>query len=253
MNKPKILDWDTETSPNTVYSWGLFKQNIPADRVIETSRLMCVCARWSGESKVIQLAEWDYKDRNKFLMDVFKLLDEADAVVSYNGKRFDTKVVMREFAEHLGKRPAPFHEVDLFETVRSNFRFTSNKLDHVSKRLLGEQKIKHEGFQLWVDCMHGNEKAQRKMLRYCAQDVKLLRPLRHKLMPWIHVNFAQGLESEVPVCPSCGSHHMQKRGYYTTKVSKFQRFECQDCGKWTRGKKSVLHKEQRDNTLVSLA
>ena len=36
----KILLLDTETSPNTAFVWGLFNENIPLARLIDTSEVL---------------------------------------------------------------------------------------------------------------------------------------------------------------------------------------------------------------------
>jgi transposase-like protein len=38
-------------------------------------------------------------------------------------------------------------------------------------------------------------------------------------------------------CPNCGSVDIERRGYAYTTVSRFQRFVCKSCGKWSRSNK----------------
>ena len=49
---PKVLVIDIETSPNVVYAWGLWDQNIGISQVIEPSRVLCFAAKWVGQKKV---------------------------------------------------------------------------------------------------------------------------------------------------------------------------------------------------------
>jgi DNA polymerase elongation subunit (family B) len=164
---------------------------------------------------------------------IHKLLDEADVVIHYYGSRFDIPVLNKEIIMHGMTPPAPYKEIDLLKTVRSKFRFTSNKLDYVAQRLgLGK---KHEtDFKLWVDCMNKDPKAWKKMERYNRQDVKLLEKLYVKLLPWIKGHANHNLYGKSLVCPNCGSSKMQKRGVATTATLRYTRYQCTGCGRWSR-------------------
>ena len=49
-------------------------------------------------------------------------------------------------------------------------------------------KVKHSGFELWIDCMDGDKKAWAEMKRYQIQDVQLLDKLYEVLIPWLPGN-----------------------------------------------------------------
>jgi transposase-like protein len=40
------------------------------------------------------------------------------------------------------------------------------------------------------------------------------------------------------VCPSCGGTHLQKRGFSIVGANSYQRFQCIDCGKWSKSNKA---------------
>ena len=86
---------------------------------------------------------------------------------------------------------------------------------------------------LWHDCLEGDEKAWKKMVKYNNNDVVLLEKLYLKLRPYItnHPNVAVSKEEG---CPRCGKTNTEWRGYYTTSVSTYHRFVCLDCGAWSR-------------------
>lgn len=79
----KVLLLDIESSPNTAYVWGLWKENIPIDRLIESSFLLCWAAKWYGEDK-IQFSDY-LQGTEHMLSRIHNLLDEADGVVHFNG------------------------------------------------------------------------------------------------------------------------------------------------------------------------
>ncbi len=73
--------------------------------------------------------------KQKMLDSVHKLLDEADAIVHYNGSRFDIPILHKEFLLAGMPPPAPAKQIDLLQVARRQFRFVSNKLDYVSQAL----------------------------------------------------------------------------------------------------------------------
>lgn len=236
----KTLILDTETSPNTAYVWGLFKQNVAISQLRETSRLLCACAKWHGKGKVHRISEWDAppESREDFISTIWGLLDEADCVVTYNGIKFDTPVMNREFMMYGLPPPSPYFELDVYQTIKRRFRFASGKLDHVVQQLGLGKKKDTGGFQLWVDVMEGCPKAQKKMLSYCANDVVILEQLYDTILPWIKNHPNHGIIDPsvegASHCPNCGGTHLEKRGFCYTKVNKYQRHVCKTCGTWSR-------------------
>ena len=177
-------------------------------------------------------------------MPIHKLLDEADMVVHYNGQKFDIPVLNKEFIKHGFPPPAPFKQVDLMRVCRRIFRFESNKLGYVTEALSIGSKMQHEGFGLWVKCMEGNQKAWTTMEAYNREDVALLGRLYNRLKPWIsnHPSFS-ALRDEA-CCPKCGSGRYQRRGEVLTTTLRYARYQCQSCGGWFRGTKTVSLKRQ---------
>lgn len=48
----KILLLDIETAPNTVYTWGLFKQNIAINQIESPGYILCWAAKWLGDDRM---------------------------------------------------------------------------------------------------------------------------------------------------------------------------------------------------------
>lgn len=234
----KILLLDIETSPLTAYAWGLWKQNINIKNIIDSGGMLCWAAKWLG-SDDIEFASI-MGGKRKMLQRIHKLLDQADAVVHYNGSRFDIPTLNKEFLQADMPPPAPYMQIDLLRTARQQFRFPSNKLDYVGKALGVGQKESHEGFELWIKCMNRDPDAWQRMETYNKQDVLLLEQVYYKFLPWIKGHPNRGVLSETPmVCPTCGSNHLKKRGFNLTKVGKYQRYQCGDCGTWASERTGV--------------
>jgi DNA polymerase elongation subunit (family B) len=146
----KILLLDIETSPNSAYVWGLYDQNIGINQMIESSQVLCYCAKWLGDKEVV-FDSIHKSSRKKMLKGIHGLINEADGLVTYNGNKFDLPILNKEFLLHNLNPPSPSKKIDLLRTVRSNFRFTSNKLDYVSQQLGLGKKVEHEGFEFHLN------------------------------------------------------------------------------------------------------
>jgi len=246
----KILLLDIETSPHSVYAWGLFKQNISLSQVKDTSRVLCSAYKWLGERKTNFTSEWT-DGVDGMLENMYNVIEEADAIVTYNGNRFDLPTLNKEFLLTGYRPPAPYKSVDLYRTVKNKFRFASNKLDHVAQQLGLGSKTDHYGFQMWLDVMDGNKKAQKLMETYNKQDVVLLEKVYDIVLPWIANHPNRSHHSGSAVCPNCGSKSLQHRGFAITAVGRQQRYQCQDCGKWSKASESC-EKTPKENRINSI-
>lgn len=207
----------------------------------QAGEVISFAAKWHGQKKVHFYSVF-HDGKEAMVQAAHDLLSEADVVVGYNSKNFDMKHLHREFFLLGMSPPAPYKNVDLMHVVKANFRFTSNKLDHVVQELGIGAKVSHTGFQLWLDCMAGSEKAWALMRKYNIGDIKVTEALYDKLLPWISTHPSHALydgRAEEDSCMNCGSTELQKRGYAYTNVSQFQQYQCKDCGKWVRGAKAI--------------
>ncbi len=235
-----ILHLDIETAPNLAYVWGLWDQNVSINQIVESGYTMSWAAKWESGGPIHFSSIHEVKPE-KMVKDAWNLLDQADAVVHYNGTKFDIPTLNREFIFHGLEPPSQFKQIDLLRTVRSQFKFPSNKLDYVAQELNLGAKTKHMGMEMWRDCMAGCPKAWKLMKRYNKQDVVLTQKLYRKLMPWIkaHPNWGVFLDSDAPTCRNCGSTDVKKNGVERTNTLTYQRYKCNACGKPLRGRKRI--------------
>jgi len=234
-----------------VFAWGLWEQDIHLDQIVEPGYTLCWAAKWHGEKQVFFDSVHKSAPR-KMLTNIHKLMDEADAIVHYNGTKFDIPTLSQEFLQIGLKPPSPAKQIDILLTVRKQFRFPSNKLDYVAQALGLGSKLEHKGMRLWRDCMDGKSDAWKIMEKYNKQDVLLLEKVYNRVLPWIknHPNRAAYEGGEHP-CPSCGSGKYQARGYAVTTTMRYQRFQCRACGAWYRGTKTVLPRQSERYVAVT--
>lgn len=233
----KLLFLDIEISPTLAAVWGLFNQNINIANITGNSEVLSWAAKWAHEEEVIYCSLGMTSKRN-MIKEVHNLLSEADAVVTYNGDRFDLKILNQEFMMLGFAPPAPYRSIDLLKVMKYRFRGTSNKLDYWLKRLDLTRKLDHRGPQLWLDCMNKVPGAFDEMEEYNIGDVIALEELYNRVLPWIHNHPNLSVLHGEHVCSTCGSSNVQKRGFYFTNAGKYQRYQCNACGTWGRGTKN---------------
>lgn len=252
----KILYIDIETAPKIAYVWRFWKENVGAKQVIDHGHIMSFSAVWNNDD-YCAYAENRRDDDDAITADLIKLLDEADIVIGHNVDRFDCATINGR-ALVLGiKPPSPYKTVDTYQVAKKKFKFESNSLEYLAKVLGCEnQKLAHgkfPGFELWLQCLKGNDEAWDEMRKYNVADTFTVRDVYKKMRPWVdqHPNLGVYAEGDEPVCPKCGGKHLQRRGYAYTQVSKFQRFVCLDCGGWSRTRFNEYDKGKRKQLIVN--
>jgi hypothetical protein len=193
---------------------------------------------WVGMSDFPSSYKKDHTNDKQIMLVLHKLIEEADVIVAHNAKAFDVKKIKGRFMFHGLSPTSPFKVVDT-KLVAKQFGFPSNKLDELSRVLLGERKMKHEGIELWTRCMDKkiDVAAWKMMGDYCKKDVILLKRLYQRMLPWVenHPNWNAYEELEM-ACTKCGSAQIKKEGFDYGKTTKVQMYSCRKCGGWSRGK-----------------
>lgn len=206
------------------------------DRMVSPGGILCIGAKWLGSKDKMFFSDW-FDGQLGMAEAIHFLLHEADGVITYNGDKFDLQKI-RGFllTQGLDDIP-PLTSLDLYKTVKG-LGFTSNKLAFLGPYLGLGSKTSHEGFGLWVKVMAGDERAQKRMQRYCLQDVVLTEKLYRKLLPFIrnHPHFGTNAQE----CGACGSKKVTKRGYRRTKYYITQRLKCSRCGGWSLGSRKKI-------------
>lgn len=234
---PKILLLDIETAPILGYVWGLFDQNVSLNQIHSDWHLLSWSAKWLNDKKIMYQDQRNVKnieDDKKLLESVWKLIDEADILITQNGKSFDVKKLNARFILNGMQPTSSFKHIDTLRLAKKHFGFTSNKLEYMSNKLCTKFKKlktkKFQGFELWKACLAGNKEAWKEMELYNKHDVLALEELYHKIAPWgTGIDFDLYKDNTEPSC-NCGSTKFHKNGYSYTSTGKYQRYECATCG-----------------------
>lgn len=250
----KILILDIETAPKVALVWRFFKENISPKQVKEHGHIMSFAAKWLGEDKIFY-EENRKEDDKKIVAKLSALLDEADIVVAHNGAEFDLKQVRARAVVHRLSPPSPVKIIDTLKISREEFGFPSNSLEYLSMVLdLKHKKTSHRkfpGFELWLECLRKNEEAWQELKEYNIDDVLVLEELYQVLKPWAtkHPNITvRNFDATSPLCPKCGGHHLISRGFATTLSGVYRRYQCKDCGGWSRSR--YRENPKNENILV---
>ena len=249
---PKILFFDIETSPILGYVWSIWNQNIGLNQINQDWHILSFAAKWRGSSKIIyfdQRGEKSISNDKSLCEKLWKLIDEADVVVTQNGDKFDIKKINSRFVIHGLKPPSSFKSIDTVKIARNKFGFTSNKLEYLSSALgLKEKKSKHSefpGFDLWLECLKGNKKAWKEMEKYNIQDVLALERLWEKLDPWAKTVNATLYNKDLSFSCICGSKEYILNGLQYKSTGIFKRYKCKKCGKAYEGATNLINKKDK--------
>lgn len=253
-SKAKILLFDVETSPILAYCWGLFDQNISLEQIHTDWHLLSWSAKWldSPNNEIMYQDQRNAKNVHndkKLLQKIWQLLDDADIVITQNGRSFDSKKLNARFIMNGMTPPSSYKHIDTLVIAKKHFGFTSNKLAYMTDKLCKKYKklthAKFPGFALWKACLAGNREAWKEMELYNKHDVLSLQELWTKFRAWDQsVNFNLYTEDTEHVC-NCGSKSFIKKGYEYTATGKFQRFKCTKCGAKSRSRTNLFSKEKK--------
>jgi hypothetical protein len=235
-DNPRILFLDIETKLAEVYTFGIRDQHIGHKQIKTSGGISCVGLKFSDERRVRVWSEWEH-GYDTMLREVHAALCEADAVATYNGVKFDIPKLTGAFMV-AGLPPLPhLTQIDIYKAVR-RMGFICNKLDYIAPLLGLGSKVKHEGMELWIKVLNGDAKAQAKMSRYCAGDVRLTEDVFNRVRPYIQDHPYLGRAKSFE-CANCGSSHLQRRGYQRTRAFITERLQCQGCGAWSKGRRAA--------------
>lgn len=243
--KSRILVLDIETRPALAYIWRMYDENISLEQLVQPSEIISVGAKWYGASNVYY---WDVRyskgqeinatDRLRMLRKIHLLWSKADAIVTYNGDKFDLPKLAGEFVRAGLEPPPPVASIDVRKTT-SAMGFTSGKLAHVGPLLGCGDKVDTGGFKLWAEYLDGSAEAREAMKVYNIQDVELLEAVYDKVRPYIKTHPYVG--DKAAQCPVCESTRIQHRGVRRTRTFRITRIHCQDCGAWSAGPKKKIN------------
>lgn len=184
MKKTVFLDIETSLLQFYGFRTGMQRPNI--DSLVEghdTTRLLT--AAWGtwwdlynkGADGVVSVGNHHRKGQFKkdplndeyVLGKLWKVLDEAEVVVAHNAA-FDAGWIEGRFMDMGWKKPSKYYVYCTFRTLQG-MNSTSKKLDYLSQKLIGTEKVSHDGLPLWIGCSNGDLESFVKMEEYNIGDI----------------------------------------------------------------------------------
>lgn len=244
-SKQKVLVFDIETAPMQAYVWGLRDQFIANNQIVHDWYVMAWSAKWLGDpaSKIMYFDQRGRKnpsDDKWLVAKLWKLLDEADIVVTQNGKKFDSAKLNARFIEHGLNPPSPYTHLDTYQILKRVADFSSHSLEYLTKKLCAKyKKLSHSkfpGMSLWVECLKGNKAAWDEMKQYNIHDVLSTEELYMKVRAWTPQTAPKVFVDKLKaVCTVCGSNSMKSEGIRFAGEKPYRRLHCLGCGHWDKG------------------
>ncbi len=254
---PKVLVFDIETLPCIGNFWGTGKEYISYEHILEDWVVLSWSAKALFEPHIISDiltptecrrrvnsifnpdAEYHNADY-RIVKRMWKLLDEADVVITQNGKKFDVRKLNARFLLYGFPPPHPFHHIDTLEACNAAFSTSSARLGYMME-FLGLARKMDTNFKLWKRCQMGDEKALQEMYQYGLNDTLILEDYYARIRAWIpnHPNFSvythkyADLDAGEIVCPVCRNVLPETcfDGYYRTPLgNEYDSFRCGHCG-----------------------
>lgn len=224
---------DIETAPLVVYSWSIGRKvSLSYENILTDRRIICICWKTEGQSKVNSLS-WENQNDKKMLLEFAKVISDADELVGHNIRGFDLGIVKARCAFHEIQTLPKYTIVDTLSLARSNFRFVSNRLDYLGQYLGVGEKIETGGFNLWKEVLQNSIPALNRMIKYCKGDVELVERVYNRILMSVpHKTHAGVLEGNGKwSCAKCASTEVKTSKKKITASGAIQwQMNCKSCG-----------------------
>lgn len=195
-------------------------------------------AKWRGEDKVVQgvvtPAEARKTDDKRAIKPLIDMIRQADIVLGHNMNRHDLPIVRGRALLHRLPPLPPVNVIDTLAMARRDFGLPYNGMESMCE-LAGIPTGEKIGMTNWHKVLDGDKEALTKLKHYNYYDVEGSENLFEWMLPYVS-RLQRLVGGPGSVCPTCDSAKLQKRGLRHTAVSTYQRYECMNCGRYTRAK-----------------
>lgn len=235
---PNILFYDIETSLMKAWLFQLGDQAIRHHQLVEGyNRQKVICIAYCFNNGPVKIIDWGYEKQNdaRVIMEFDKIIKQADIIIGKNSDKFDNKTL--NFVRMVTGQPGMPTWVkstdDLEKQMRKYFRMPSYSLDYISQ-VLGLGGKKKMEFSDWVEI--GTKapgtgiKAFKKMLSYCAKDVRDTRSIWNYCKHHFEPKFNVSTFLDEPACKHCHGTDVVKNGTRLAGLTRWQEYFCRRCG-----------------------
>lgn len=241
MAEMRVLYFDVETAPMLTRAWNT-RDWIGHQMILHDQHMLSWAAKWRGQSRirsdVVTPEEALARDDSRITASLIDLVRDADLVIAHNADKFDVPT-LRTRAIDMGLEPiGPVKSIDTLKVARRDFKFASNRLDYIARKLKVGAKMDTGGYGLWEHAVEGDAQALRKMRKYNKQDVVVLEAVFEAMLPHMsrvpRLWRAHGLQ-----CVYCGHYNLHRRGFRDTAVYSYVRMQCVRCRRYQQHRNST--------------
>lgn len=232
----RILVVDFERLPGLAPVWQQRTDFLPARDWVRYPSTLCLAWSWYGKRRTHFAAVWDDGGHDAMVKTHWQLYDDADLVITYNGKRADNRWARDDWASAGLPAPRPWKDLDLYAVNKSLFGWDSFSLDHLCKRLGIEGKTGHYSRDDAEAAANGDTKAQARLARYNRGDVRATTAAFEALRPWLaqrmpHLGLWSGHDRS---CQVCGGTDFTPAGDVPAVTTVYAGYRCTSCGTLSR-------------------
>lgn len=221
--KAKIKLWDLECSDLNA-NWGV---------------VLCGGIKTYGKPGVVLPVSKTPTNDKEVVKRIAAEISDADAWVTWYGGRFDVPFLNSRLIFHKLNPLPPIPHIDGWRIAKYKLKLNSNRLASVQDFLgLETEKTKVSGIT-WLKAISGDKGAMNYIVEHCRKDVEVLEEAYDRIKglqttPLFNKATAEGHKG----CAICGASakHLVAHGPGFTAASKYTRYQCSECGAWTRGK-----------------
>jgi uncharacterized protein YprB with RNaseH-like and TPR domain len=196
-----------------------------------------------GKGRPSVLNILDYRDvsgdliraEKRMLVDICKVMLSADVWLTHYGTWYDLVFINSRLLYHgMPVLPPSYPHIDTWKISRNRLKLRNNRLATIQQFLnLPSEKNAIQPEQ-WIRALGGHKSSMDYIVEHNRRDVLVLEEAYNRLRPLILDHPNKGLIDGRGGCTVCGSHNLQKRGWHVTRTRKYQRFQCQKCGAWSK-------------------
>lgn len=227
-----------------ILAFDLEASNLAADFGI----VLTFGAKTVGEEDLKVLNILDYVDRSgdlikaekRMLKDACEIMLDADVWLGHYACYFDIPFLNTRLLYHnLPVLPANFALIDTWKISRNRLKLRNNRLATISDFLKTLDEKNAILPEQWLRALGGHRASMNYIVEHNRRDVLVLEEVYMRLRPLVLDHPNRGLVDGRGGCSVCGSEKLQKRGFHITRTRKYQRYQCQKCGAWSKGTKPI--------------
>jgi uncharacterized protein YprB with RNaseH-like and TPR domain len=186
-----------------------------------------------------------YNDRDyQLCKSIYKIMGKADLIIGHFSSRFDHPFIQTRMLKHKLPPIPDTPQIDTWKIAKKQLRLRSNRLGVIAEALGCDQQKGKVDASVWRMAKGHDEEAIRIIGDYCLQDIRTQKSITERLLPVAKSVGSLNLltEGKKHRC-MCGSWRVVRDGEHRTKVNVYERFRCLDCGRWSRGRKTLTSKK----------